>query len=75
MWCVEDYIELIAAILFVIMLGKAFYRDHKYFRENEEYRELCRLRDRYKPGLNEELAEKKRLAELESKWAGGRERT
>lgn len=70
MWCVEDYTALVSSILVAVFLGKMFWEDHKSFRDREEWRELSRLRDRYKPGLNEELREKKRLAELEVKWEG-----
>lgn len=67
MWCVEDYMMLIAGVFFVALLGRWHWEEHHAFRQREDWRELSRLRERYKPGVNEEEQERKRLAYLEEK--------
>ena len=67
MWCVENYVELVAAVLFAYLFGRMSWEEHRCFKQREEWRELCRLRERYEPGVNEEEQERKRLAYLKER--------
>lgn len=66
-WVVENYVGLVVVILFVALMGRFHWEEHKAYKEREEWRELCNLRDVYDPGRTKKEEEKRRLAYLEEK--------
>lgn len=64
----NDYMMALGVMMLSVVLVKGFWEDYRHGRTRHDLQELARLRALYTPAKEQEIRERKRLAELETQY-------